>query len=49
MIELKCLDCNEIIGGVRYQFWFDNQVVGEMDGVIYLVWLEQVNMENYDF
>lgn len=47
MMESKCLECNVIIGGLSYWLWDDNQFVGEMDGVWYFVWFEQVNLFNY--
>lgn len=33
IIESRCLECNVIIGGGSYQLCWDNQFVGEMDGV----------------
>lgn len=49
MIESRCPDCNETIGGASHRLRSDNQVAGEMDGATHSAWSEQANMENYDF
>lgn len=49
MVESKCPECDETIGGGSHQLREDNAVAGEMDGATYSAWSEQANMANYNF
>ncbi|XP_062603583.1 NFX1-type zinc finger-containing protein 1-like [Saccostrea cucullata] len=48
MVESKCPECDETIGGSRHQLRGDNEVAGEMDGAAFSAWSEQANMANYE-
>ena len=47
MVESKCPECDETIGGGSHRLRSDNQVAGEMDGATHAAWSEQANMANY--
>lgn len=49
MVESKCPECGETIGGRNHALHSGNAHAGEMDGSQFAAWSDQANMANYVF
>lgn len=49
MVESKCPECGETIGGRNHALRDGNAHAGEMDGSRFAAWSDQANMANYVF